>query len=57
MERIEGIMTGNGHCTYLPGNRWILNDTYPDRSGSSISTTSPPANAFRWQISTPGRNT
>ena len=21
----------NGHCTYLPGNRWILNDTYPDR--------------------------
>ena len=27
----EGIMTVNGHCTYLPGNRWILNDTYPDR--------------------------
>jgi len=25
------VMTGNGHCTYLPGNRWILNDTYPDR--------------------------
>lgn len=24
-------MTVNGHCTYLPGNRWILNDTYPDR--------------------------
>ena len=23
-------MTRNGHCTYLPGNRWILNDTYPD---------------------------
>ena len=22
-------MTVNGHCTYLPGNRWILNDTYP----------------------------
>ena len=20
----------NGHCTYLPGNRFILNDTYPD---------------------------
>ena len=19
----------NGHCTYLPGNEWILNDTYP----------------------------
>lgn len=26
-----GMMTENGHCTYLPGNRWILNDTYPDR--------------------------
>jgi len=27
----EGVMTVNGHCTYLPGNKWILNDTYPDR--------------------------
>ncbi|NQT86936.1 hypothetical protein HQ560_09240, partial [bacterium] len=26
-----GAMTRNGHCTYLPGNAWILNDTYPDR--------------------------
>ena len=25
-----GVMTKNGHCTYLPGNEWILNDTYPD---------------------------
>ncbi|MBI3280474.1 MAG: hypothetical protein HYZ57_11595 [Acidobacteria bacterium] len=25
------VMTENGHNTYLPGNRWILNDTYPDR--------------------------
>jgi hypothetical protein len=24
-----GVMTSNGHCTYLPGGRWILNDTYP----------------------------
>ncbi len=23
-------MTSNGHCSYLPGNEWILNDTYPD---------------------------
>jgi hypothetical protein len=21
----------DGHCSYLPGNQWILNDTYPDR--------------------------
>ncbi|MHC4171026.1 MAG: TolB-like translocation protein, partial [Planctomycetota bacterium] len=27
----KGVMTKNGHCTYLPGNKWILNDTYPDR--------------------------
>jgi hypothetical protein len=26
----KGVMTSNGHCTYLPGNEWILNDTYPD---------------------------
>lgn len=25
------VMTKNGHCSYLPGNNWILNDTYPDR--------------------------
>ena len=25
-------MTENGHCTYLPGGRFILNDTYPDRA-------------------------
>jgi Tol biopolymer transport system component len=22
-------MTENGHCSYLPGNEWVLNDTYP----------------------------
>jgi len=25
-------MTRNGHCTYLPGNEWILNDAYPDKN-------------------------
>lgn len=24
------VMVVDGHCTYLPGNKWILNDTYPD---------------------------
>jgi hypothetical protein len=28
----DKIMTENGHCSYLPGNRWILNDTYPDKN-------------------------
>ena len=27
----KDVMTQNGHCSYLPGNRWILNDTYPDK--------------------------
>lgn len=27
-----GVMgPGDGHCTYLPGNQWILCDSYPDR--------------------------
>ena len=26
----KGVMTRDGHCTYLPGNEWILNDAYPD---------------------------
>ncbi|MFO8012302.1 MAG: hypothetical protein R6X20_03245 [Phycisphaerae bacterium] len=25
----EGVMTRNGHCTYLADTDWILNDTYP----------------------------
>jgi hypothetical protein len=33
-DRVEVIgkkeMPVNGHVTYLPGNRWILNDCYPD---------------------------
>ncbi len=28
------VMVVNGHCTYLPGNQWILNDTYPDANGN-----------------------
>jgi len=24
-----GQMRVNGHCTYLPGGEWVLNDTYP----------------------------
>ncbi len=25
------MMTGDGHCSYLPDTNWILCDTYPDR--------------------------
>ncbi len=30
-EVIEGMLETDGHCTYLPGNRWILCDTYPGK--------------------------
>ena len=30
-EVIEGMLPMDGHCTYLPGNQWILCDTYPDK--------------------------
>lgn len=34
-EQVEAVgpevMTVNGHCTYLPGGQYILNDTYPDK--------------------------
>ena len=26
------VMSRNGHCSYLPGTEWILNDTYPDEN-------------------------
>jgi hypothetical protein len=38
------VMTVNGHCTYLPGGRFILNDTYPDRERNQ--------NVFLYEIST-----
>jgi hypothetical protein len=35
-DRVEPVarqaMGQNGHCTYLPGGQWILNDTYPDKA-------------------------
>jgi hypothetical protein len=49
----EGIMTENGHCTYLPGNEWILNDTYPSGNGERwqhlyTCTKSPMGAKFLW---------
>jgi hypothetical protein len=70
-DRVEVVgaeaMTGNGHCTYLPGNRWILNDTYPDKernqnpylyevaSGRRVALghfPSPPAYTGEWRCDT-----
>lgn len=27
----KDAMTQDGHCSYLPGGEWVLNDTYPDK--------------------------
>jgi hypothetical protein len=52
-EKVEAIgpevMTVNGHCTYLPGNRWILNDTYPDKErNQNVYLYQPAANRRVW---------
>ncbi|QDT92876.1 hypothetical protein [Gimesia algae] len=33
----KGVLDNGGHLTYLPGNEWILNDTYP-KGKSRIQT-------------------
>ncbi|QOY88329.1 TolB family protein [Paludibaculum fermentans] len=38
------VMTVNGHCTYLPGGRYILNDTYPDKQRNQ--------NVFLYELAT-----
>ena len=43
------VMTVNGHCSYLPGNRWILNDTYPDKErNQNVYLYEPAANRRVW---------
>lgn len=34
----KGTLVENGHCTYLPGNKWILNDTYASQSADRLQT-------------------
>lgn len=52
-EQVEAIgpevMTVNGHCSYLPGNRWILNDTYPDKQrNQNVYLYEPATNRRLW---------
>lgn len=67
------VMTLNGHFTYFPGTRWILNDTYPSReerlqsvylyneeSGEHIPLAdlySPPEYKGEWRCDTHPRST
>jgi hypothetical protein len=34
----KGTMVVNGHCTYLPGGKWILNDTYANSNKNREQT-------------------
>jgi hypothetical protein len=34
----DGVLTVDGHCSYSPDRRWILDDTYPDRSDRDRQT-------------------
>jgi hypothetical protein len=27
----DGVLTRDGHCSYSPDRKWVLNDTYPDK--------------------------
>jgi hypothetical protein len=27
----KGVLTQDGHCSYSPDRKWVLNDTYPDK--------------------------
>lgn len=29
----DGVLIEDGHCSFSPDRRWVLNDTYPDRHG------------------------
>jgi len=31
VEVLEGMPLRDGHCTYLPGDQWVLCDSYPDK--------------------------
>ncbi len=28
----RGVLTEDGHCSYSPDRKWVLNDTYPDKA-------------------------
>jgi hypothetical protein len=34
----EGVLTADGHCSYAPDRRWLLDDTYPNRSDRNKQT-------------------
>jgi hypothetical protein len=44
------VMPADGHCTYLPGNAWILNDSYPDRQRNQNPFLYQVANGRRVQL-------
>jgi len=46
----EGVLTRDGHCSYSPDRRWVLNDTYPDKEHMRTLMLYRPADARRIDI-------
>lgn len=67
------LLVADGHCTYLPGNQWIVDDTYPQGrnrqqevflyhvpTGRKVTLgrfPSPPAYTGEWRVDTHPRHT
>lgn len=46
----EGVLTEDGHCSYSPDRKWILNDTYPNKESKQTLMLFNPAENRRVDI-------
>lgn len=46
----DGVLTQDGHCSYSPDRKWILNDTYPDKERMQTLMLYKPATGRRYDL-------
>jgi len=46
----DGVLTQDGHCSYSPDRKWILNDTYPDKERLQTLMLYKPATGRRYDL-------
>ena len=46
----DGVLTRDGHCSYSPDRKWILNDTYPDQDRMQWLMLYNPATGRRYDL-------
>ena len=46
----DGVLTEDGHCSYSPDRKWILNDTYPDKDRLQWLMLFDPATGRRYDL-------